>query len=55
MWLDALGLKQWKNHGIWAPDSGSCDIAETRMQECKLPFGSKFYTWGERDKGISNC
>ena len=58
MWLDALGRneeKPWRNHGIWAPDSGSCDIADKTRKECELPIGSKFYTWGERDKGISNC
>ena len=64
MWLDALGhvdlnkeetKDEWRNHGIWAPDSGSCDIAGQTRKVCELPFGSKFYTWGERDKGISNC
>ena len=57
MWLDALGLKdkeERRNHGIWAPDSGSCNIAETR-KNCELPLGSKFYSWAQRDKEMPNC
>ena len=40
-----------RNTGIWAPDAGQCDIKETR-KPCKLPYGSKFYSWANREKVI---
>ena len=60
MWLDAFGLRYAsiaqeddirRNTGIWAPDAGQCDIKETR-KPCKLPYGSKFYSWANREKVI---
>ena len=60
MWLDALGLKMfqwvneeldvsWGNTGIWAPDAGPCD-AKKKRKLCKLPFGSKMYSYANREK-----
>ena len=40
-----------RNHGIWAPDSVSCDMSKTRKY-CKLPTASKLYSWGQRVKEI---
>ena len=62
MWLEALGLsaklQSWEKrehkHGIWAPDAGPCKEKGTR-KGCKLPSGSKFYSWAERDKERPNC
>ena len=56
MWLDAFGLQAVENEvrrnsGIWAPDSGPCDEKETR-KPCKLPSGSKLYSFADREKVI---
>ena len=57
MWLHALGLDTnnvhdeiKKNNGIWAPDSGSCEPAKETIT-CELPSGSRYYSWGQREKG----
>ena len=54
MWLDAFGLQEpedeiRKNSGIWVPDAGKCDLKESK-KPCKLPSGSKFYSWANREK-----
>ena len=56
MWLDALGINhkgERRNQGISAPDAGSCSEVGTR-KTCKLPSGSKYYTWADRDKEMPN-
>ena len=57
MWLHALGLDTnnvhdeiKKNNGIWAPDSGLCEPAK-ETEPCKFPTGSRYYSWGQREKG----
>ena len=54
MWLDAFGLQDVedearRNTGIWAPDAGPCDAKET-TKKCKLPSGSKMYSWANKEK-----
>ena len=58
MWLDAFGLqdvlkKIRRNTGIWAPDAGQCDLREAK-KPCKLPTGSKMYSWANREK-VNPC
>ena len=54
MWLDAFGLQEpeeeiRRNTGIWVPYAGQCDLKETK-KPCKLPSGSKMYSWANREK-----
>ena len=54
MWLDAYGLQEPRNEirrnkGIWAPDSGPC-TTKTARKPCKLPSGSKMYSFANREK-----
>ena len=56
MWSLALGIQTnyvnkdiKKNDGIWAPDSGPCEQTD-QTEVCSLPPGSKYYSWGQRNK-----
>ena len=35
--------------GIWMPNSGTCEQVE-QGRTCQLPFGSRFYSWSQKDK-----
>ena len=37
------------SNGIWMPNSGTCEQVE-QGRGCQLPFGSRFYSWSQRDK-----
>ena len=61
MWFHQLGLgtsyvddKINQNEGIWAPNSGKCELSQ-HTENCELPSGSKYYSWGQRDKEKPNC
>ena len=60
MWFLQLGLganyvdKINQNEGIWAPNSGTCELSE-HTEGCQLPSGSKYYSWGQRDKEMPIC
>ena len=60
LWLAAYGLRVnsedlQKNQGIWAPDSGPCDLRGGKQRAmCRLPSNSRFYSWRHRDKELAN-
>ena len=61
MWFQQLGLgknhiddKINQNNGIWAPNTGTCELSK-HTERCKLPSGSKYYRWNQRDKEMPFC